>query len=422
MGFHIGQRVGDYSIAAFVGAGGMGRVYKMEHALTKHTAAMKVLDADLATEAQIKRFEREMRSLAKLTHPNIAALHKAIHTENQLMLLMEFVEGRTLESLFGAGRLARDTGIGYVKQMLSALGYAHRQGVVHRDVTPSNVIVTAEGQIKLTDFGLAKCYGYSLLTNCGEILGSLPYLPPEQLKGTTQPDKRSDLYSVGAILYEHLTGKKPFGTDRGLAAALADLEGEPQPPSQVEPGLSPEWDKILRRALARDPARRYHSAGEFLDAIGQLEQRPVADPPPSHSRALGIGIAACAGLVVAVAAWPAVNRLSHLRPRKATPAVAPRQGLHIAPPDFATAIAPPREQRAAVAKPRNGKHAATQAVASALMGPAAASLQEAPEPVAAALEVESDGTLDSASAKRGFWSKLNVFHKRTNGLAADQRR
>ena len=148
-----------------------------------------------------------MRALARLSHPNIAALHNAIHSENQLILLMEYVEGQTLESMFRAGRLPLDTGIGYIKQMLSALGFAHQQGVVHRNITPANVLVTASGQVKLTDFGLSKSYGDALLTNCGEVLGSLPYLAPEQLKGTTQPDRRSDLYSVGAVLYEHLTGQ-----------------------------------------------------------------------------------------------------------------------------------------------------------------------------------------------------------------------
>jgi serine/threonine protein kinase len=211
MSFHVGETFGDYSITALLGAGGMGRVFRVEHSLTKRIEAMKVLSAELASEIQIKRFEREMRSLAKLSHPNIAALHNAVHSDNQLILFLEFIEGRTLESILATGRLEVETGVGYIKQVLLALGYAHKQGVVHRDVTPANVIIVADGQVKLSDFGLSKSFGDSLLTNCGEILGSLPYLAPEQLKGATQPDRRSDLYSVGAILYEHLTGRKPFG-------------------------------------------------------------------------------------------------------------------------------------------------------------------------------------------------------------------
>src|ERR1700733_3419858 len=256
MGFHVGQIFGDYSIIAVLGAGGMGRVYKVEHCLTKRIEAMKVLSAELASDTQIKRFEREMRSLARLNHPNIATLHNALQAEDQLVLLMEFIEGETLESMFSAGRLPLDTGLEYVKQILLALGYAHQQGVVHREV-------------KLTDFGLSKSYGDSLLTSCGEVLGSLPYLAPEQLKGITQPDRRSDLYSVGALLYEHLTGQKPFGAKRRLAPVITDSEGDAPPPSLIEPSLSPAWDEIIRRALARDPAHRYQTAEEFLDAIAR---------------------------------------------------------------------------------------------------------------------------------------------------------
>src|SRR5580692_2122222 len=136
MSFHVGQTFGDYSITALLGAGGIGQVYRVEHSLTNRTETMKVL-AELASENSIKRFEREMRALAKLSHPNIAALHNALQSENQLILLMEYIEGQTLESMFHAGRLPLETGVGYIKQMLSALGYAHQQGVVHRDVTPA---------------------------------------------------------------------------------------------------------------------------------------------------------------------------------------------------------------------------------------------------------------------------------------------
>src|SRR5579863_8156389 len=214
MDLQVGQTFGDYSVTGLLGAGCTGPVYKVEHCLTKRTEAMKVLSADLATEVQVKRFEREMRVLARLNHPNIAVLYNALHWEKQLILLMEFIEGQTLEDMLGAGRLPMDAGVGYIKQILRALGYSHQQGVVHRDVTPANVLVTAAGEVKLTDFGLSKSFSDPLLTNCGEILGSLPYLAPERLKGTTRPDRRSDLFSVGAILYEHLTGQKPFGADR----------------------------------------------------------------------------------------------------------------------------------------------------------------------------------------------------------------
>jgi serine/threonine-protein kinase len=449
VGFHVGQTFGDYSITALLGAGSMGRVYKVEHCLTKRTEAMKVLSAELASEIQIKRFEREMRALARLSHPNIAALHNAVHSENQLILLMEYVEGQTLESMFGTGRLPLDQGVGYVREILLALGYAHQKGVVHRDVTPANVLVTAGGHIKLSDFGLSKSYGDPLLTNCGEILGSLPYLAPERLKGTTQPDRRSDLYSAGAILYEHLTGQKPFGENRRLAPVLTDSESEPRPPSQVEPGLSPNWDEILRRALARDPVHRYQSAEEFLEAINQLE-RPtgVADLPLPQLRTLGIGVAIFGGLVLAFGLG-AFNSSREVRP----PAV-PWQRLHIAPPAFAADKTPPVKE-ALIAPPARVSQRAeirhAKGAAPAVDIPAKLSVFEphpavlaSPQPLAvpvarpapapsafsvATVPLASDAAKeasepppshgpepvvqpDAKPKKRGFWNKLNVFRKR----------
>jgi serine/threonine protein kinase len=422
MGFHVGQTFGDYSITALLGAGGMGRVYKVEHCLTKRIEAMKVLTAELATEIQIKRFEREMRVLARLSHPNIAGLHTALHSENQLILLMEFVEGRTLESMLTAGRrLPLDTGIEYIRQILYALRYAHQKGVVHRDVTPANVIVTVAGEVKLTDFGLSKSCGDSLLT-CGEILGALPYLAPEQLRGTTEPDQRSDLYSVGAILYEQLTGQKPFGADRRLSAVLDDAEGEPQPPSQLDPSLSPQWDEIMRCALARDPRRRYKSAEEFLDAIAQLES-PEAELPLPQLRTLGIGIAIFAVLVLALVVSPAIKRF-----RSLAPATAPLQPRHIAPPDFAASITPRPVEPTEMRHPKRAAPSEHSAEARVFEPPPAAetsndepaaSTPVVNEPVVAGSE-ESSAPQGPSRTKRSFWSRLNVFKRRTGDSTEKQ--
>jgi serine/threonine protein kinase len=391
MDFHVGHTFGDYSITALLGADGTEQVYKVEHCLTKRTEAMKVLSAELATETQIKRFEREMRVLARLSHPNIAALHNALHAEKHLIIFIEFIEGRTLENMLSAGRLPIEVGVGYIRQILSALRYAHQQSVVHRDVTPANVIVTADGEVKLTDFGLSKSFGDPLLTNCGEILGSVAYLAPEQLKGATQPDRRSDLYSVGAILYEHLTGQKPFGADRRLAPVLTDSEAEPQPPSQLDSALATQWDQITRRALDRNPEHRYQSAQEFLDAIAdviaQSDEAPVQDLPLLQRRTMGIGVAIFAGLVLALAASPALRSL-----RPAAPVIAPLQPLHIPPPDFAISIAPPPPAQPTKA-PRHTR---------AIPKPPSVTAQSA----------VSDTPQASAQTKKNFWSKLNVFKKK----------
>ncbi len=456
MGFNVGQRFGDYSITAALDAGGMGQVYRVQHCLTKRTESMKVLPVALATDIEIKRFEREMRALARLNHSNIAALHNAIHAENELILLMEYVEGQTLESMFRAGRVLLDTGIGYIKQMLLALGYAHQQGVVHRNVAPANVLVTAGGQVKLTDFGLSKSYGDALLTNCGEVLGYLPYLAPERLKGTTQPDRRSDLYSAGAVLYEHLTGQKPFGANRRLAPVLTDSEAEPQAPSQIEPSLSPEWDEILRRALARDPAHRYQSAEEFLNAIAQVDTG-AADLPLPQLRTLGIGVATFAGLALAIGAVALLPQF-----RDVAPVTTPWVRLHIPAPRFATDKTPASQQTALatsppVAKPAEIEHmhiryaaqsadfgvleshpavlaphkalavptsnpapsapassvaTAAPVVGAAMVAPTAGNVPEVDQP-APPDAVDPGVPQASTPAKRGFWSRLKVFKRKS---------
>ena len=421
MSFHVGQTFGDYTVMAVLGAGGMEQVYKVEHRLTKRTEAMKVLSAESATKVEIQRFEREMRALARLSHPHIAALYNAVHSGDELILLMEYIDGQTLESLFSDGRLPTLTGIEYIRQILSALGCAHQQGIVHRDVTPANVMVSAAGVVKLTDFGLSKSYGDPLLTNCGEVLGSLPYAAPERLKGATQPNRRSDLYSVGAILYEHLTGQKPFGANRRLAPVLTDSEPDPEPPSQLQSGLSPQWDVIVRRALARDPAHRYQSAEEFLGAMARLDQPPVADLPLPQLRTLGWGTAIFAGLVLALVASPALQRLR----QAPLPAITPSHRLHIAPPAAAFVATPHIARRARV---RHGTPTApsiveggaeerplTAPAAPALVVPApvvAGQAQTVSQPVAPDVP-ESTESPDATPAKKGFWSKLNVFKKRS---------
>jgi len=422
MGFDVGQTFGDYSITALLNAGGMGRVYKVEHCLTKRTEAMKVLASELATEIQTKRFEREMRALARLTHPNIGALHNALHSENQLILLMEYIEGQTLENVFSAGRLPLDTGIGYIRQILSALGYAHRQGIVHRDVAPANVMVTATGEVKLTDFGLSKSCGDSLLTNCGEMFGSLPYAAPERLKGATQPDWRSDLYAVGAILYEHLTGQKPFGANRRLSPVLTDSEDEPQPPSKIESGLSSQWDDIVSIALARNPARRYQSAEEFLDALAQLDQPNAgADLLLPQPRTLGILLALFAVLGLALVALPVINRY-----RQPTPAIAPRP-MHIAAPAFATVatvMTPPVPKPVEVRRPKRAPAVAVIAPDPTPIAPdptpsAPATSPSAPDPAPSA----PDPTPRAPAAtpvKKSFWSKLNVFKRKSTDAQGKQ--
>ena len=193
MNLDIGSTVGDYQIIGILGAGGMGKVYKVRNAISDRVEAMKVLLPDLATEPELAdRFIREIKVQASLEHPNIAALHTALRVQNQLLMLMEFVEGMTLDQKLKSWSAAHCEAVEYVAQVLRALGYAHQHGVIHRDIKPANMMLTPGGVIKLMDFGIAKAATDRKLTMTGTTMGSLYYMSPEQIKGEATLDARSD--------------------------------------------------------------------------------------------------------------------------------------------------------------------------------------------------------------------------------------
>jgi serine/threonine-protein kinase len=321
MSLHVGEAIGDYRVIGIIGAGGMGQVFQVEHKITKRKEAMKVLIADLAEDTQIQRFKREIEVQARLNHPNIAAVHNAFRLKDRMVLVLEFVEGQTLENLLKQGRPPFETGIDYVRQTLEALNYAHQNSVIHRDVSPANLMITDSGLVKLMDFGVAKSLGDLRLTDAGSMIGSLYYMSPEQVKGATDPDPRSDIYSAGAILYEIVTGKKPFDYEDRFSLMVAQVEEQPLAPSQIDPDLPIELDDIILRALAKEPSHRYSSAKEFLDALEIFKPAPAvfAPTPASHPkrRVVSEAVAGVAVLVIcALAGVGAVawNRLSEPLP------------------------------------------------------------------------------------------------------------
>jgi serine/threonine-protein kinase len=185
MALRVGERIGDYEIIAELGAGGMARVYKVRNTISQQIEAMKIMLPDLAGEASFsERFLHEIQVLATLDHPGIARLHTALRIENQLVMIMELVEGVTLEGLLKQGRIPVAEGIDYTCQALSALSYAHRKGIIHRDIKPANMMRTPDGTMKLMDFGIAKTQLDSKLTRTGNIIGSIAYMSPEQVMGT----------------------------------------------------------------------------------------------------------------------------------------------------------------------------------------------------------------------------------------------
>ena len=269
MPFQIGQRVGDYEIVQLLGAGGMGHVYSVKNIISNRTEAMKVLLPDLTAEPDLaRRFISEIRTLASFDHPNIAQLHTAFQFENQLIMMMELVEGYTLEQIAGQRTMPVAEVAGYISQALSALAYAHGRGVVHRDIKPANLMVTSHGILKLMDFGIAKSSGEnaSNTTKPGTTIGSLYYMSPEQVKGGNV-DARSDIYSMGIVLYELLAGRRPFEANTTFSILNQQLNVLPQPPIEINPSLSPRMNEIILTALAKDPAARFQDADAFRMAL-----------------------------------------------------------------------------------------------------------------------------------------------------------
>ena len=336
MALEIGERVGDYEVMGLIGAGGMGRVYKARNIISNREEAMKVLLPDLNSERELaERFIVEIRTLASLEHPNIAQLRTAFQFQNQLIMIMEFVEGATLEKLATESALPVDRVLDYATQTLSALSFAHSHGVIHRDIKPANIMITTHGQVKLMDFGIAKNADEMHLTRPGMTIGSVYYMSPEQVRGGTV-DARSDLYSFGVTLYESLTGRKPFQADTSFSVLNAHLNEAPVPPIEVNAGLSPELNSIVLRALAKSPEDRFQTAQEFHDALKALMDtsaaRPVAlaaaeapafAPVASYAAAPSATSAIAGGFTPVSNPWPAAAQPVAAAAPSAPPPFAP---------------------------------------------------------------------------------------------------
>lgn len=267
------KRLGDYEILDVLGSGGMGRVYKVRNTITDRVEAMKVLLPDLqGHEAVAARFLREIKVLAALKHPNIAGLLTALTIDNQLVMVMEYVEGQSVSSRVDQGAIPVQEALQYLDQVLAALDFAHRQHVIHRDIKPANMMLTQDGTVKLMDFGIARSDAEpKKLTATGTTLGSLSYMSPEQVTG--QPtDERSDLYSLGISFYEMVTGVKPFQGDSDFSIMAAQINQAPTPPVVLQPGLPAIVNDIILKSIAKDPAERFQSAEAFRYAVKRAAQ------------------------------------------------------------------------------------------------------------------------------------------------------
>jgi serine/threonine-protein kinase len=247
----------------------MADVYCAEDLQLGRRVALKLLYRRFAEDEEfVERFRREASSAAGLQHPNVVAVFDRGEFDGTYYIAMEFLEGRSLKQLVRQeGALEPDRAIDLVVQILKAARFAHRRGIVHRDIKPHNVIVDDEGRGKVTDFGIARA-GASDMTETGSIMGTAQYLSPEQAQGHPV-DARSDLYSIGVVLYELLTGRVPFDAESAVTIALKQVSEEPVPPSHYNPAVSDQLEDVVMRALQKDPAFRFHDAEEFIVALEQ---------------------------------------------------------------------------------------------------------------------------------------------------------
>ena len=246
-----------------LGAGGMADVYLAEDEELGRRVAIKILnDRHANDDSFVERFRREAKNAAGLSHPNIVSIYDRGEAEGTYYIAMEYLDGRTLkELLIARGPMPIGDAIHYTRQILNALRFAHKKGVVHRDIKPHNVMVDGDGRLKVTDFGIARA-GASQMTEAGAIVGTAQYLSPEQARGAAV-DQRSDLYSIGVVLYEMLTGNVPFTGESPVEIAMKHLSDAPRPPSSIRPEIPPDLDMVVLRALAKNPDDRFQTAEEM---------------------------------------------------------------------------------------------------------------------------------------------------------------
>jgi len=276
---------GDYELLQQIARGGMGVIYKARQISLNRIVAVKMMLPGLAvSEAEAQRFQTEAEAIANLRHPNIVAIYEVGAHEGQRYFSMEYIEGQSLAAMIRDHPLPEETAARYVKVIAEAMQYAHRQGILHRDLKPSNVLLDKTGKPCLTDFGLAKRMGSdSRLTASGVVLGTPSYMPPEQAAGKNkQLGPASDVYSIGAILYELLTGRPPFQAATSLDTVLLVINSEPIAPRLLNPKLSRDLETICLKCLEKDARRRYPSAQELADDLDRyLNRKPIKARPIS---------------------------------------------------------------------------------------------------------------------------------------------
>ena len=268
----IGKTFSHYKITEKLGEGGMGVVYRAHDTKLNREVALKFLPPGLAAEdTDRERFLREARAAAALNHPNVCVIYEIDDSSENPFIAMELIEGITLRKLLREGPLETEKVIDYSFQIAEALNAAHQKGIVHRDIKSENIMVTASGQIKVTDFGLAKIRGAAGITRSSSTLGTIAYMPPEHLKGE-QVDARADIFSFGVLLYEMLAGRLPFSGEYDSAMIYSILNEEPEPVQKYRPDISSEMLHLLGRTLEKDPGQRYQSTADMIIDLKRMKR------------------------------------------------------------------------------------------------------------------------------------------------------
>jgi eukaryotic-like serine/threonine-protein kinase len=285
----IGQTLGHYRIEAKLGEGGMGEVYRARDTVLGREVAVKVLPPDKLRADRLQRFLREARAASQINHPNVVAIHEIAESNGVHFIVMEYVAGKTLAETISAKGLEPQQVVHYARQIVASLAKAHASGVVHRDLKPSNIMVTTDGLIKVLDFGLAKLDGPNALdedaltaaeTAAGAILGTAAYMSPEQAMGRPI-DPRSDIFSLGLVLYEMLSGLRAFEGETTISTIAAILHKEPRPLKEVAPQTPRDLDRIVARCIRKEPDQRFQSAVDLRLALEDLQEKPGSDTTPS---------------------------------------------------------------------------------------------------------------------------------------------